>query len=361
MCYKNTVTKQKIMFKYKIAYLSIFMFFIFQNFSIAQNKDYNISAIGFYNLENLFDTIDSPDTWDVEFTPGGSKNWNSKKYKSKLHNMALVIEKVATNKSKDGLAILGVSEIENRSVLEDLVKEPELAPRRYNIIHFDSDDRRGIDLGLLYQAKYFTPKSAKPIPVYLYSGKERVFTRDILYISGLFYGEMIHIMVNHWPSRRGGEAKTSPWREAAAAECKKVVDSLMAIDPLSKIIIMGDLNDNPNNPSVKKVLKTKRKIKKVSKENMYNPMENYFRKGIGTTAYRDSWSLFDQIILSPGWVDKKAKGLKFHKAKIFNRNFLVQKKGHFKGYPMRTFAGGEFLNGYSDHFPVYIYVIKQKK
>jgi len=347
------------MFKIKAAYISIFIILIGANISNAQN--YNISAIGFYNLENLFDTIDSPDTWDIEFTPNGTKNWNSKKYKQKLHNMAVVIEKVAKKKSKDGLAILGVSEIENRSVLEDLVKEPELAPRRYNIIHFDSDDRRGIDLGVLYQAKYFTPKSAKPIPVYLYSGKERVFTRDILYVSGLFYGEMIHIMVNHWPSRRGGEAKTSPWREAAAAECKKVVDSLTAIDPLAKIIIMGDLNDNPTNPSVKKVLKTKRKIKKVTKENMYNPMENYYRKGIGTTAYRDSWSLFDQLILSYGWLPKDQDGLRFHKAKIYNKNYLVQKKGHFKGYPKRTFAGGEFINGYSDHFPVYMYVIKPKK
>ncbi len=338
------------------------IFFLSQNFVTAQKPEYKISAIGFYNLENLFDTIDAPDIWDEEFTPNGSKVWNTSKYKEKLKNMAEVISRVATEKSKDGLAILGVSEIENRTVLEDLVKQPAIAKRRYNIIHFDSDDFRGIDLGLLYQPKYFTPKSAKSIPVYLYSGKERVFTRDILYVSGLMYGEMIHILVNHWPSRRGGESKTSPWRQQAASECKKVIDSLTAIDPMAKVIVMGDLNDNPNNPSVKKVLKTKRKIKKVKSgsDNMYNPMENFFRKGNGTTAYRDAWSLFDQIILSYGWLPKHQKGLRFFKAKIFNKSFLVQKKGHFKGYPKRTFAGGEFIHGYSDHFPVYIYVVKQK-
>lgn len=347
------------MFRSIFSILFIVIFFI--STSTAQKSKFKISAIGFYNLENLFDTIDAPDIWDEEFTPSGSKVWNSDKYQKKLDKLSEVISQVATEKSKDGLAILGVSEIENRKVLEDLVKQPLLVNRRYNIIHFDSDDFRGIDLGLLYQPKYFTPKSAKSIPVMLYSGKERVFTRDILYVSGLMYGEMIHILVNHWPSRRGGEAKTSPWRQQAAAECKKVIDSLTAIDPMTKVIVMGDLNDNPDNPSVKKVLKTKRKIKKVKQENMYNPMENFFRKGNGTTAYRDSWSLFDQIILTNGWLSKDQEGLRFHKAKIFNKSFLVQKKGHFKGYPKRTFAGGEFINGYSDHFPVYIYVVKPKK
>lgn len=325
----------------------------------AQNSKLKISAIGFYNLENLFDTIDAPDIWDEEFTPNGSKIWNTKKYYQKLENMAKVISRVATDKSKDGLAILGVSEIENRTVLEDLVKQPKLAARRYNIIHFDSNDRRGIDLAILFQSKYFTPKTAKPIPVYLYSGTKRVFTRDILYVSGMYQGEMIHIMVNHWPSRRGGEAKTAPWRAAAAAECKKISDSLTTINPMAKIIIMGDLNDNPTNMSVEGVLNARAKIKKVKQGEMFNPMAQYYRRGIGTTAYRDAWSLFDQIILSYGWIPEDQKGLRFYKAKIYNKAFLVQKKGYYAGYPKRTFSGNEFLNGYSDHFPVYIYVVKK--
>ncbi len=326
--------------------------------TVYSQNNYSVAAIGFYNLENLFDTIDAPDIMDEEFTPTGNKLWNSEKYNHKLSNMAKVISMIATDKTKDGLAILGVSEIENRTVLEDLVKQPELKSRRYNIIHFDSNDKRGIDLGLLFQSKYFIPTEAKPIPVKLYSGTERVFTRDVLYVSGKLQGEMVHIFVNHWPSRRGGEAKTAPWRAAAAMECKKVIDSLTAIDPMAKVIVMGDLNDNPDNGSVKKVLKTKSKIKDVEQDNMFNPMDDFFNRGIGTTAYRDSWSLFDQIILSYGWLPKDQKGLRFYKAKIFNKSFLVQKKGHFKGYPLRTFVGSEFKKGYSDHFPVYIYVVK---
>jgi hypothetical protein len=343
----------------RFLFLSIVFSFSFAT-SFGQKTDYKISAIGFYNLENLFDTIDAPDIRDEEFTPEGSKLWNTKKYKEKLTKMAKVISLIATDKSKDGLAILGVSEIENRTVLEDLVKQPALASRRYNIIHFDSNDRRGIDLAILFQSKYFIPKDAKPIPVQLYSGTKKVFTRDILYVSGLYDGEMIHILVNHWPSRRGGEAKTAPWRAAAALECKKITDSLTALNPMAKVIIMGDLNDNPNNLSIKSVLNTNSKIKKVKENEMFNPMEQYYHRGIGTTAYRDAWSLFDQIILSYGWIPKEQDGLRFYKAIIFNKSFLVQKKGHFKGYPMRTFAGSEFIHGYSDHFPVFIYVVKAK-
>ncbi len=341
---------------FAIIALSIFLL----NFNSAQNNKYNISAIGFYNLENLFDTIDAPDIRDTEFTPKGSKLWNSEKYYEKLHNMAKVISLMATDKAKDGVAILGVSEIENRSVLEDLVKQPALAKRRYGIIHFDSNDRRGIDLAILYQPKYFIPTNAKPVPVNIYSGTEKIFTRDILFVSGLFNGEKIHILVNHWPSRRGGESKTAPWRAAAALECKKITDSLTAIDPMAKVIIMGDLNDDPVSPSVKKVLNAKSKKNKVKEGELYNPMAQFFYRGIGTTAYRDAWSLFDQIILSYGWIPKNQDGLRFYKAHIFNKSFLIQKKGHFKGYPMRTFAGNEFLHGYSDHFPVFIYVIKKK-
>ncbi len=342
-------------------FYAIIVFFILLSSTIsAQNNKYNISAIGFYNLENLFDTIDAPDIRDTEFTPQGSKLWNTEKYNEKLHNMAKVISLMATDKAKDGVAILGVSEIENRTVLEDLVNQPELKKRRYGIIHFDSNDRRGIDLAILYQPKYFIPTNAKPVPVNIYSGTKKIFTRDILFVSGLFSGEKIHILVNHWPSRRGGESKTAPWRAAAALECKKIADSLMAIDPMAKVLIMGDLNDDPTSPSVKKVLGAVGKKKKVKEGQIFNPMTQFYRRGIGTTAYRDAWSLFDQIMLSYGWLQKNQKGWRFYKAKIFNKNFLVQKKGHFKGYPLRTFAGSEFLHGYSDHFPVFVYFVKPK-
>ena len=325
----------------------------------AQKESLKISAIGFYNLENLFDTIDAPDINDEEFTPAGAKIWNSQKYYEKLENMAYVISLVSTDITTDGLAILGVSEIENRSVLEDLVNQPALKSRNYSIIHFDSYDNRGIDLGLLYQSKYFSPTEARPIPVQIFNGNEKIFTRDILYVAGKFQGEMIHIMVNHWPSRRGGESTTDPWRAEAARECKKIVDSLENRFPDSKVIVMGDLNDDPTSPSVKNVLKSRGKVNTVKEHEMFNPMEKFYLKGIGTTAYRDAWSLFDQIILTKAWIEKNQRGLSFYKANIFNKEFLVQKKGNYKGYPLRTFVGDEFMHGYSDHFPVFIYVVKK--
>lgn len=331
------------------------------SFSFGQRNAYKIAVVGFYNLENLFDTIDAPDIRDTEFTPQGSKIWDTKKYNEKLKNMSHVISLLGTDKAKDGISILGVSEIENRTVLEDLINQPELKNRHLGIIHFDSEDRRGIDLAILYQPKHFIPMNAKPVPVHIYSGTKRVFTRDILFVSGKLDGEMIHILVNHWPSRRGGESKTAPWRAAAALECKKITDSLTAIDPMAKVLIMGDLNDNPTSPSVKNVLGAKGKKKNVKEGDIFNPMTQFYKRGIGTTAYRDSWSLFDQIMLSYGWIPKDQKGYRFYKAKIFNKNFLIQKKGHFKGYPFRTFAGNEFLHGYSDHFPVLLYLIKEVK
>ena len=326
----------------------------------GQKDKYNVAVIGFYNLENLFDTIDAPDIRDTEFTPQGSKIWNTQKYNEKLKNMAHVIAQMGIDFDKEGVTLLGVSEIENRTVLEDLVSQDEIKNRHYGIIHFDSEDRRGIDLALLYQPRHFIPMNAKPVPVHIYSGTKRIFTRDILFVSGKLDGEDIHILVNHWPSRRGGESKTAPWRATAAMECKKIADSLTLLNPMAKVIIMGDLNDDPTSPSVKNVLGAKGKKKKVHEGQIFNPMIQFFKRGIGTTAYRDAWSLFDQIMLSYGWLPKDQFGYRFYKAKIFNKNFLIQKKGHFKGYPLRTFAGNEFLHGYSDHFPVMVYLLKMK-
>ena len=327
-------------------------------FLSAQTGKPAISAIGFYNLENLFDTIDAPDILDEEFTPQGAKIWTSEKYFDKLKNMSDVISKIAVDVNPDGLAILGVCEVENRTVLEDLVAQQAIKDRKYGIIHFDSYDNRGIDLGLLFQHKYFSPIDARPIPVQIYNGNEKIFTRDILYVSGYFQEELIYILVNHWPSRRGGESTTSPWREAAAKECKKVIDSLNVLTPGAKVIVMGDLNDDPLSPSVRKVLNSRGNIKKIKDGDMYNPMEQFYIRGIGTTAYNDAWSLFDQIIITKSWLNKENNKHSFYKANIFNKEFLVQKKGKFKGYPLRTFVGNEYIQGYSDHFPVYIYVIK---
>jgi predicted extracellular nuclease len=328
-----------------------------------KSDDYKVASIGFYNLENLFDTIDSPTTNDVDFLPNGRLAWNTEKYVSKQANMAKVIALLGQELTPDGLAILGVAEVENRVVLEDLVAEPELKSRNYQIVHFDSPDERGIDVGLLYQPKYFTVSGSRAVPVALKDPKTGVsdFTRDILYVAGTFDGDPMHIMVGHWPSRRGGESGSAWARAAAATVCKTLADSIRTVDPNAKIVIMGDLNDDPDNKSVAQVLKAKRDADKIVGMDLYNPMFDIFKSGTGTLAYKDSWNLFDQMIVSQGLVDKKVGGWQLYKAQVFRQPWMFQVDGAFRGYPLRTYVGDIFLNGYSDHLPVFLYLLKKKE
>lgn len=239
------------------------------------------------------------------------------------------------------------------------MKQPEIAKQNYNIIHYDSPDLRGIDVGLLYQPKYFTVTNSKALPVLIYNEDgSRIYTRDVLLVSGIFDGDTLHVLVNHWPSRRGGEAASRSLRETAAGVVKSVVDSLMNQNINAKIIIMGDLNDDPVSSSIKKVLKSKRDVTKIKEGDLYNPMEDFYKKGIGTLAYQDAWNLFDQLIISSGLVQPNG-GYQFYKAQIFNQPYMVQKEGQFKGYPLRTHAGDTYLDGYSDHFPVYLFLVKR--
>jgi hypothetical protein len=337
----------------------LFLLLLITGSMFAQRKTYNVACIGFYNFENLFDTLDSPDTRDEEFLPNGTRLRSTKVYQEKQRNLARVVSELGTELTPDGVAILGVAEIENRLVLEDFVKEPAVAKRSYQIIHYDSPDERGIDVALLYQPKYFKVKGSKAIPLILPSENgERNFTRDILYVAGELDGDALHVLVNHWPSRRGGEKVSQPSRNAAALICKSVKDSLLLIDPHAKVIVMGDLNDDPISPSVKEVLACKNNEKEVRSGDFFNPMHEFFKNGIGTMAYQDAWSLFDQIILSAGLVGKRREGYRFLKAQVYNKPYLVQKTGQFKGYPYRTFDYDNYIAGYSDHFPVYVFLVK---
>lgn len=326
----------------------------------AQKREYQVAAIGFYNLENLFDTLDSPTTNDADFLPTGRLLWNSERYKSKQANMAKIIQLLATDRTPDGVALLGVAEVENRKVLEDLVAQDAIKDRNYQIVHFDSPDERGIDVGLLYQPKYFTVEEARALRVDLIDpdNGERDYTRDVLYVKGQFGGEPLYVMVNHWPSRSGGET-ASAWRRAEAAKvCRKMVDSLLAANANAKIVIMGDLNDDPNNKSITEVLHAVKSTGKQKASDLYNPMYDMYQNGIGTLAYRDAWNLFDQLILSKGLVSKKVGGWQYYRSMIFREPWMFQEDGAFRGYPMRTFVGEIFLNGYSDHLPVYMLVLR---
>lgn len=327
----------------------------------AQNM--KVGAIGFYNVENLFDTLDQEGVNDYEFTPAGDLGYDSEMYHSKLANLSKVISEMATDITPDGLSILGVAEIENRSVLEDLVKQPALAARNYKIAHFDSPDRRGIDVGLLYQEKYFQLENAQKLRLegLYYSDGDTVFTRDILWVTGQYDGETLHVFVNHWPSRRGGEAASAPLRNAAALRFRQTADSIQAADPFAKIVMMGDLNDDPTSPSLTKVIEAEKSIEKVKKDGYFNPMAGLYRKGLGSNAYRDKWSLFDQIVINDELVKEGAQGWRYYQVHIFNPPYMYQKSGRFRGYPFRAFVGSQYMGGYSDHFPVYVLLVKEVK
>jgi len=323
-----------------------------------EERSYRIGCIGFYNLENLFDTENDTTINDEQFLPNGSYLWTEERYWEKQENMANVISQVGTDVTPDGLAILGISEIENRKVVEDLISMPLLKDRNYEIVHYDSPDRRGVDVGMIYQPKYFTVINSKSYRLRI-EGNENFRSRDQLVVSGIFDGDTIYLIVNHWPSRYGGEKRSRHLRLAAAGLSRSIIDSILTISPQSKVILMGDLNDNPDDPSVKKQLKAKEKKDKLSGDELYNPMYELFKKGIGSNAWRDTWNLFDQIIVSQGLMGEDLTSYQFYKAMVFNKNFLTQSEGRYKGYPYRTYGGGAYMGGYSDHFPVYIYIIKE--
>ncbi len=338
--------------------LVLFLLSILLNVS-AQEKKFQVAIIGFYNIENLFDTINDPNINDEEFLPEGSNKWTGERYKLKLANMAFAISKIGEGISKGGPAIIGISEIENKGVVEDLINTAPLSNKKYGIVHYDSPDKRGVDVGLIYQKDRFFVTGSKSFP--LKTADTNFFTRDQLLVKGLLDGEEIYIIVNHWPSRSGGEARSAPKRIAAAQLSRHIADSLMTDNPNVKLIIMGDLNDDPSDVSLTKHLKAKAKVADVAKGDLFNTMYKMFKDGAGSLAYNDSWNLFDQIIVSYGLTDKDFSSYKFHSARIFNESFLIQKSGAYTGTPWRTFAAGAFINGYSDHFPTYIVLARDPK
>lgn len=317
--------------------------------------------VAFYNIENLFDTINTPDVRDGEFTPEGPKNWNSEKYWEKIDNLAQVISELGADEGFSGPSVIGLCEMENRAVLVDLVNNSHLKEDNYQIVHYDSPDKRGIDVAFLYRSDFFKVTSTRSVPL-LIKGDDgnRLFTRDQLVVSGLFDDERIHFIVNHWPSRYGGEERSRGNRIAAALLTRSLVDSIVGTDANAKVIVMGDLNDDPTNESVRLYLKARHDKNRLKKGQLFNATEIPFKQGKGTLAYRGKWNMFDQMILTPSLVDKNNKGYQFHSVHIYTHQKIVQQTGNYKGYPHRSYAGNNYLGGYSDHFPVYILLVKEE-
>lgn len=341
----------------------LFTALLFSNALSAQKK-YSAYAVGFYNQENLFDYTHDEGKNDKEFTPTGSYTWNEMKYKNKLKNMSRVLAEMGTDVLPNiGCAVIGLAEVENDHVLNDLVAQPTLAARGYKYVHIEGPDKRGIDCALLYNPQLFTVRDTKLVP-YVYEREEDKShaTRGFLTVSGTLANEHVTIVVCHWPSRGAG----SYYRELGGKQVKALKDSLLREDPSVKVFVMGDMNDDPTNASMVKCLSAKANIDEVGEGDMYNPWYNTLVKdGQGTLQYQGKWNLFDQIVMTPNLLNKNGakdfSSLKYWKHEIFRRDYLFQESGKYKGNTKRTTAGGVWLNGYSDHLPVVTYLLKEQR
>lgn len=301
---------------------------------------------------------------DTENTPKGARQYTDKLYQDKLNNLADVISQLGTNYSEDGIVLLGLAEIENEQVVRDLIKTDKLNKSSFDVDHYDCMYSRGVDVGLIYQTKYFEVIKTNTLQVKLYNDKEeteRYYTRDILWVEGKLLGETVHVFVNHWPSRYGGEMKSSPGREKAAAVCKEVIDSLMAINPNTQVILMGDLNDDPTNKSIMKVLETAKDAESVTAGGLFNPLFKDYKKGYGSLGYRGSWNLFDQVILSSSFADENSETWKIQDAEVVYNQDWINRFGGYAGGPNRSFGGNNYQGGYSDHLPSVVYLKRLAK
>lgn len=337
-------------------YLLVLTFFLISCLGTAKNrKQQAIYSIGFYNLENLFDTCHDNGKNDYEFLPDGTYQWTHEKYVNKLHNMSRVLSEMGTDRVPEGCAAIGVAEVENAKCLKDLIKEAPLKARNFKFVHIEGPDQRGIDCALLYNPSLFSVRDVKLIP-YIYTRKEDAGrqTRGFLIVSGTMANEHVTIIVNHLPSR----GAPSYCREDGGSQLKVVKDSLIKADPAVKLLIMGDMNDDPQDASMAVCLGAKREISEVSEGGLYNPWWNVLASGTGTLTYQGAWNLFDQIILSSTLLNQPANSLQLDGYQVFRRKYLIQHDGPYRGSPLRTHSGGKWLNGYSDHLPTVVYLKK---
>ena len=317
-------------------------------------------AVCFYNLENLFDTVHDYGKNDFDFLPNGSYHWTKNKYNNKLKNMAQVICDLGTDKVPYGASIIGVSEIENDKVMEDLCAQPNMKERGYKFVHLEGPDKRGVDCALIYNPKAFQITKFFHKEYVYENGDTTHATRPFLCVQGILAGDPLTVIVCHWPSR----GVDSPFREAGGRQVRALTDSIHAADPDMRIMVMGDMNDDPDNKSTAKCLGAKRNMKEVGDGDFYNPWWDVLRKkSQGTLSYQGAWNLFDQIVLSKNMLDldgkKEYSHLTLHSYQIFRRDYLIQQTGKYKGTPKRTSSGGVWLIGYSDHLPTVTYLVKK--
>lgn len=314
------------------------------------HKPSNGWTFAFYNVENLFDTIDDPAINDAEFLPESKSQWNTKKFDHKIENMARVIASMDTLSFPD---MLGLAEIENREVLQVLVNHPYISSANYSIIHYPDHDDRGIEVAFLYRPEYFRPVISRTLD-YPVDSIPKANPRHILYVKGVVSSkDTLHLFINHWMSRFGGQKETVWGRNSAGIFLRKVADSLLAVDPNANIIIAGDLNDNPDDASLTQYLEALPQNSEILPGKLYNLSYVPFKNGKGTLYYK-SWDFFDQIIVSPSLLNPAEGKLKTGNIEIIDRNWMLYTSKSGESRPNRTYSGGKYYGGYSDHLPVLI-------
>lgn len=305
--------------------------------------------IAFYNVENLFDLEDAPDKADEEFTPTGKKEWTADRYQKKLDNLAKVFQEMGYP------PIIGVCEVENAKVLEDLINKTSLKDYGYKYAHQESPDFRGIDVGMLYMSSLFSVEATNITRIdFPKEIVEDYTTRDILHVKGTFRGkEKMHFFINHWPSRRGGLEASEPKRVYVATQLRKETMKIFKEDPKANIIITGDFNDEPDNNSLLYTLNAKPTSEKITASALYNCSSTLDKLGKGTYNYKGNWNMLDQFIVSSALLDGSCS-LSATDAAIFSEEWLNYNDKKYGPTPSRTYGGPNYYGGFSDHYPVYL-------
>lgn len=348
-------------------FLTIFALFL----CVCTNaqKKFAMYAVGFYNQENLFDTCHDNGKKDFDFLPDGQYKWTGLKYSHKLHNMAQALADMGTDKTPQGCAFIGLAEVENNKCLTDLCAQEPLAARNMKHVLFEGVDKRGIDVGFIYNPKLFQLDSTLTRLIPFESNDTSLYTRGFLVVNGRMADEHVVCIVCHLPSRLHGDDTN---RVSGASQLTAIKDSILLSDPNTKVFIMGDMNDDPTDRSMTQGLKGREKVSEVGEGEMLNPWIRIIKSGTGTLRYDGQWNLFDQILISPNLlagkddatynkdVMRNSTQLRYFTNQVFRRDYLIQTEGKFKGNPKRTHAGGQWLDGYSDHLPVVMYLLKEK-
>lgn len=334
--------------KLRYLYSVLVIVFLITSCSSKKYKSKRNLTVAFYNVENLFDLVDEPGKSDEEFTPESDKKWTADRYQKKLDTLSRVLSSINKNELPE---IIGLCEVENKKVLVDLVQTKNLTPGKYKIVHYESPDFRGIDCALIYRPNEFEVIKSFPIKIN-FKEEPNYFTRDILYVKGRTRNrEILHVFVNHWPSRIGGTEKTEPKRIEVAGILKSKIDSIQNKNNSDKIIVLGDMNDEPSNTSLASVLQAK----SPDKENtgLVNLMYPTHKKGEGSYSYQGNWNMLDNIIVSANLLDNKGFQCIDKSGFVHRKEWMEFKNNRGEISPSRTYGGPNYYGGLSDHFPVY--------